>query len=275
MPSRDSLREELDLLDELKPLVTAKQEIAVMRIQEPQKRVLAARQFFKALLSVFSQVRQAYSNEVESLRKERTGHAAILFSTDEHLTGPITTATFRHFVEFITLHKAAPIVIGAVGKARFTLELPGVKFTYLQLSSQGGDDQKALTSLMRLLLKYEKLTFIYGQYRNLINQEAVDVTVGGTDEKQQGNIFEHYFFEPSLESIVSFFDKNLIALLLQQTSEENELAKLGSQITAMERADTNITLRLQELLWKSRQQFRQDRNKKQRERMAGLQLWGS
>lgn len=274
MSVRNAVDEELKLLHELRPLVTAKQEIAVTRISEPQKKVLAARDFFGNLLEVFGQVRDAYSQEVENLRQERTGHAAVLFSTDERLTGPIVTATFRRFVRFISLQNADPIVIGAVGKERFARELPGVDFTFFQLP-ENETKISVQSELMKHLYKYKQLTFIYGYYKNLIKQDAAQVTIGSDKGGKVEDVQIHYFFEPSLESIVSFFDQNLVALLLEQTASENELARLGSQITAMERADVNISLRLQELVWEERQSTRRERNKKQRERLAGMSLWGT
>ncbi|MBI1833206.1 MAG: F0F1 ATP synthase subunit gamma [Candidatus Andersenbacteria bacterium] len=274
MPNSDSIQVELKLLEELAPMVTAKQEIAVSRIQEPQKNVLASRQFFERLSSVFGQVRDAYQGEVTTLEKSRRGNAVVLFSAEQYLTGPITSATFRYFIEYLELHPSDPIVIGSVGKQRFISELPGADFNYIELPKGWQKDEQALAPLVQTLLRYKSITFVFGQYANLVSQRPTHVTIGDVLAKKKSTASsEQFVFEPSLETIVSLFDRNLVALLFKQAADENTLAELGSQITAMELADNAIRSRQYKLKRISRESTRQMRNKQQRERLSGLRLW--
>lgn len=274
MPSSDSIKEELKLLDEIAPLVLARQEIAVNRIKEPQKKVLAARSFFNSLVQIFGQVRAAYEKEVSSARKTREGTAAVLFSPEQHLTGPIASATFKYFLNYLGHHAATPIIIGSIGKERFQSEMPSATFTYVDLQDLENPQGDVMRDLVKQLLNFKTIAFVFGQYTNLIRQSPVHVTIGDTtgdatieDETRK------YLFEPSLEAIVSLFDRNIVALLFDQAREENNLAELGSQITAMERADAAIRSKRLALKVLAAEQKRSDQGRAQRERLTGLFLW--
>ena len=59
-------------------------------------------------------------------------------------------------------------------------------------------------------------------------------------EKSEDKSFQLYFFEPSLEEVVIFFETEIFASLLEQVFHESRLAKTASRMMLLDRASQNI-----------------------------------
>jgi F0F1-type ATP synthase gamma subunit len=82
-----------------------------------------------------------------------------------------------------------------------------------------------------------------------------------------------FFFEPSLETILNFFEAQIFSSILNQTAHENELARYASRIKAMEEALTNIHGRIKILKAAERRLANLESNRKQLASLAGVSLW--
>ncbi len=83
----------------------------------------------------------------------------------------------------------------------------------------------------------------------------------------------HYLFEPSLEKILSFFESEIFAGIIQQTVTESELARYASRITTLDIARENIDKQLRLVNLEKRFATHRMMNKKQTEALTGLSLW--
>lgn len=292
MPTSRDFIAEVGFVSHLKSLVTAYEEIAVMRIERVRDSVLAARQFREGLTHVFSKVRTTYQHEVSAAEKKHraakgNAKAVVLFSTNTRLSGRVTPELTRYFAKYIDEHRQLDkVVIGQVGKERFQAARPGQPFTFFPLPD-GRPRAKDLHPIIMHLLKYASVTIVFPKFQNLIEQAPTIISIGDqtttpAPPAQSGNwrtrLYhpdgpETYVFEPSLEDVVDFFERQLFSILVQQTAGESWLSLLGSRITAMENASQNITRRLQQLEWERRQVDRRIQSRKQRDRLAGLALW--
>ncbi len=293
MPTTKDVGEEIVFVRNLKSLVSTYEEIAVMRIEKVRETVLKARQFREGLSHVFTDVKTSQARQIAELlaKKKEKGEAknnrevVVYLSTNTRLAGHVTSSVARAFVTHVDSHSDADIMIlGQVGKELFLQLRPGRKFTFFPLSD-GKTDMKELTPILQYLQQYEGVTIFFARFQNLIGQEPTSVDLGQktvfedapTTKKKLLNIpisaEPGYIFEPSLEVIIDFFNKQIFAVLFQQTRNEAWLSLLGSRVTAMEQAAVNIKGRLKELEWEERRERRRIQNKKQRDRLAGITLW--
>ncbi|MDP3997752.1 MAG: FoF1 ATP synthase subunit gamma [Candidatus Andersenbacteria bacterium] len=285
MPVNHEIEEELSFTANLNGLVSTYEEIAVMRIERVRNNVLAARQFRSGLTQVFSQVRTSQQQEIIAvLQKTKTiaRQAAVLVSTNTRLAGDITSRTSRSFIKYVSQQSVDPVILGQVGKEHFLSALPDRKIKFFPLPA-GQPTIKELRSLISFLLPYQSVIVFFGHFENLVTQKPATAEFGEKDilkkyKPAKSRFFtlpqgETFIFEPSLEKITYFFNNQIFSVLLQLTTSESWLSLLGSRITAMEQASNNISKYLKVLRLEKLRQDRRHRNRKQRDRLAGISLW--
>lgn len=285
----EEIREEISLSRSLESLVSTYEEIAVMRIQKIRKSVLATRAFRQDLTGVFADVRSSRKAEVlKLLRKKRLAEKfsynpksqiKVLMTAQERFSGGLTAAVVYELIDSIKNNPTDLIVVGDAGRDILVKLRPEIKFKYFDLPDFS-EPASALLPIARELQNYENISLYYGRFVNLVDQipartrlfdeATVQQTVGvkQVDRRQQ-----YYLFEPTLEEVVDFFNRQIFAMLFKQTVDESRLAQLGSRITAMEQASQNIDKRLKGLVVRQRRVSRQLNNTKQRQQMAGMALW--
>src|SRR5687768_14919891 len=124
MANRRDLQEEVLFVSNLKELVTAYEEIAVMRIDRVRKSVLGARLFREGLSSVVTDVRSAHHRQISALEKKkketiaRPRDVAVLLSTNSRLSGRITPLVSQFFAKNVP-DDSEIIIVGQVGKEQF------------------------------------------------------------------------------------------------------------------------------------------------------------
>lgn len=94
-----------------------------------------------------------------------------------------------------------------------------------------------LSSLAKKLAGYQKVMVYFPRFVTILSQQPsfVDVTglVGATAENEGE---KYYIFEPEIEKILAFFEEQVMAMLLEQTFLEAELARIGTQLLSMDEA---------------------------------------
>ena len=79
-----------------------------------------------------------------------------------------------------------------------------------------------------------------------------------------------YIFEPSLETILQFFETEIFASMFEQIVREGELAKNASRVISMDQADINIKLKIKNLKLIALRSRHEKANKKQLAALAHL-----
>ncbi len=282
MSQRDNLEETIELIRQLLPIIEANQEIAVMRIGHVRATVLATRAFEEGLSAIYTSVLTSHKRalaEEQELAEIQGKAATILLSTNERLAGSITNVTASEFITFTDRQpRDDVIIVGQVGRDVWESQRPDKPYSFFDLPQQAVS-MRQIRPLLTQLLAYEDLTVFYPRYASVVTQAPVIRKLGSALEtaakaSQAGPLQgTRYLFEPSLEEVLDFFNTQIFSTVVKQLFEETELAILGSRITAMENAAFNIRRRLVELERLDLQTKRRKRNKHQRERLAGMQLW--
>lgn len=291
MPDFGEIKEDIAFTANLNSLVSAYEEIAVMRIQRIRDSVLAARLFHERLANVFTEVQSSNALQVAAALKKREQalrgkNAVVLLSSNTRLSGAITANVSRHFLKHADLSGSDVIIIGQVGKEHIQSVRPDATFTFFPLP-EGTPDMHELRPIIKTLLQYHTVTVYFGHFENLLNQRPATVQLGVTESTQQrvekaehektwfsqSTLAVSYIFEPSIEQVVTYFNDQIFAALIKQTADESWLSLLGSRITAMEQASQNISDRLSKLRRDERRIYKRVQNKKQQETLAGMSLW--
>lgn len=283
------IKDEIELVSAFKKLAQAYEEIAVIKMQRVRDSVLSTRGFLERLSYVFADVKQSYKKEIEHLIKQKkqgsgiatkyptNGRMAKVFlSANTKMYGDIINRVFSLFSENITNDDFDIVIIGKLGKDLFVQKFPQKKYNYFDLPDSNVK-LSDLEKVAQLLINYDVVEVFYGKFDNVAKQTPMSFKLTGQEELQpvegDGKEKVGFFFEPSLDTILTFFQDQVFSSLFRQSISEGELARFASRIMAMEEALTNIDKSEKGLRLDERRQKKLLSNKKQLERLASYTLW--
>ncbi|PIT98098.1 MAG: hypothetical protein COT71_02710, partial [Candidatus Andersenbacteria bacterium CG10_big_fil_rev_8_21_14_0_10_54_11] len=212
MPLRNNFERQISLMRGLKEMLSAYEEISVMRIGRVRGHVLATRTFREGLLRIFSEVRASRHAEIEKILRrpprrilplhlkvgiwrrgketnpdsrlpitdpmpQRPREAAVLLSSNQKLSGGITQSLFRRFLEHIDKTKPEAVVVaGVVGRELLRQARPKLAFKYFKLPGEHAPlrEHKAM---VRFLRKFSEVNLFYGKFVNVVDQIAATARI--------------------------------------------------------------------------------------------------
>lgn len=246
---------EADELSTMQQLVNVYGEVALSRMAAVRAGVLQSRQYLTEMTKVFAQVQTAYLDKLKQTgiaidkRKKVTvlSHngltVSVFISANTRLYGDLVRRTFDAFMEEYRQGRSEATIIGKVGLVWFKEEVgKNQLYTYFDYPDERMD-QSALKLISRHLVQYEEIHVFYGEYKNVVIQEPRRLVMSASRPMGEGQSAErpqHYFFEPSLEVVMGYFEEEIFGTLLDQAMREAQLSKYAARLTAMDRADQEI-----------------------------------
>lgn len=276
MANQHTIIKQLDVLEIFEYLAKAYEELAIIKMTSIRQHVLQSRVFLAKLYNVYQDVQRSYeykkthtttqTTEAEENRPEaiqveaeKKGNLVVFVSSTSKLYGEIIRKIFDDMVAFITTEDADVMVIGRLGYQLFKDRLPNHPFLYFDMNEREFT-QIELQPMLFQLLKYKKITVFHGKYSSLMLQESVKSVITGQEyfeahieefkNVKKASTTEFFFFEPTIETIVHFFETQVTYNLFKQTLNESDLARSTSRIKAMEILLENIQKQRKALLFK-------------------------
>jgi ATP synthase F1 gamma subunit len=282
-----SLAEEIGRVSALQTLVRAYGEIAAIRMRKTRSSVLANREFLDQLNGVFEDVRASYAQEVAALAKKTKGPAQVTFlahngktvsvfiSANTGLYGEIVQSTLRLFLEEVRQNISEVSIVGRHGLSLFLAEEPDRPYSYFDLP----DDRLEVTQLEELIkhiVQYSEIHVFYGKFQSVITQrpEKLEVSAEISLTTAPNQKPRHYLFEPTLESVLMFFETEIFATNFEQIIRESQLAKFASRVLAMDKADQNTKEEVKKLFFEKNRLRHRSINKKLLNAVSSLIAWG-
>ncbi len=294
MAQQKQLQEDIAINKDFKLLTRSYQEHAIEQINFARYSVLGSREFSGDLSDIFANVKSSYKNllqrrNIKSIVKKNGRDAWVLITANNKLYGDLILKICQLFAENVKKsnpNKVDLIIIGRQGRNFFEELKTQRPYTYFEVPdfNVSADYMK---EICQNFILYENIIVYYGRFNNIVSQAPIIVSLSGeiTEGKDQENANvskiipdagqkkENFIFEPSLEEILIFFEKQVLSLLLNQAIQEAQLARYASRINAMEIAQTNIKKQLYRLKREEKMFKNMSMNKKQQELLAGRALW--
>lgn len=271
----------------VKNFVEAYEEIAASKMKKTRGSVLQTRDFFNGLARILKDVQASYKKEVLALMKKKklkdlskislVPHngktVSVLVSANTGLYGDIIKKTFYLFWENIQKQPSDITIIGKLGRTFLQERDPKREFVYFDFPDNTIDEE-GLKKIGNHIVQYEKVIVFYGQFQNVVTQNATAENISDTEiESQEQPTGIKYFFEPSLEKILIFFEKEIFASIFEQIIHESQLAKFASRMITLDKAVENIKEKLEKVELQKRLITHRNMNKKQLEAISGISLW--
>ncbi|OGH51499.1 MAG: hypothetical protein A3H17_04535 [Candidatus Levybacteria bacterium RIFCSPLOWO2_12_FULL_37_14] len=287
MVTKKELTKEAEFLTTLRTILETYEEIAATRMARIRSSVLASRDFLLEINAIFQQVKTSYKTQTELLMQtrkikdsskltfiKRNGKTLYVFiSANTGLYGEIIRRTYDVFVENLRKEPGDVAILGKLGMEIFNEEKIKAPLTYFEFPDNKMDNE-AVQKIVEHIIKYEKVLVFYEQFNNVISQSPIVTNISGDPLPwEKGGPQAKYFFEPSLEKIMEFFEKEIFASIFQQTIFESELAKFAARMVSLDFASENTKLRLKQVIMTRQRIKHQEDNKRQLEKFASMRLW--
>lgn len=261
-------------------------EIAAMWMKRARDSILDSRQFVSEIQQIFVTVFAAYSQKITqmSFKRRRNGitflahngkNVAVFISANTGFYGDILRTTFEQFLKDVRETDAEAVIMGKQGLGMYLAEEPNHPYTYFDFSDEHINQAQLLT-LVQHLVQYEEVRIYHGKFNTFLNQEPTMDPIAANPYqwmKQTNRKTIPYIFEPNIESVLMFFEKQVFTSVLEQSVREGQLSKFASRIMVMDRAGENIRQRMKQVKNDQLKASHRINNQKQLNQYASLRLW--
>ena len=288
MVTKKELMHETDFLSALQTVLETYEEIAATRMGRIRSFVLASRDFLFEINTIFQQVKSSYKTQIKQLMqkkriknpaelsfRENNGKALYVFiSANTGLYGGIIRKTYDVFIDALKKTPTDVVILGKIGLELFNSEKIKVPLTYFDFPDDKIDDVMTL-KIVKHIVQYEKILVFYEQFNSILSQSPIITNISGDPlPGEKTGPSARYFFEPSLEEVMGFFEKEIFSSIFAQTIFESELAKFAIRMVSLDSASENTKSRLKQVIIAKNRIKHQESNKKQLEKFASMSLWG-
>ena len=263
-------------------MIEAYEEIAALRMRKVKKSVLSRREFMQGLNDAFAYIVYAYRVYKQSIKKKQQEilntngkTVSVLLSSNTGLYGDIIREIFNHFAVDIAKVDTDIVIVGKMGKALFDAVPNHKNYDYFDMSDKGIDDA-SIKRLLEHLTQYSNVIIYHGVFKSILKQEAQKTLVTGevlkiADSLQDYNVA--FLFEPSVQKIAEYFEKQILGLLFEQTVFESSLSKFASRMVSLDAAAENVHKKLTTVGFALQKAHHKALNSNIQGTLAGGYLW--
>lgn len=270
----------------LKNLAQIYEDIAVFNMQSIRKQVLDTRQFLNGVSEIYTLAKAAYLTQIPTtlggranraelsflLRNEKT--VLVLISGNEPLLGNLILETYKVFLTLASKLTCDLVICGQIGSYLASHGRPPLTFKYFELSDFKIAEQEA-SELSSYISQYAKILVCFPRFDSVLVQvPAVDDISGGVSLEHSRTTGKKYFFEPSAREVMSYFEKQIIKLLLSQKLLEAMLARFAARLTVLDRASQILEKQIAKNRFLFTKLVRRNANSDLLSAFAGISLWG-
>lgn len=256
-------------------------EIASSRAQKIRRSVLLNRDFLNEIAEIYQQIKTNYREVLTKIQstgeiKKKNGKVAlVLVTTTSGFYGDLNSKIFDYFSTWVDRYPPGTelFVLGNKGKTLLEERYPGKPYRMLPFSDDTFD-RNLFQNLITALVDYSEVLVFYGQFKSLANQEAtMNSLTGTTIQTAAGGKKLYYLFEPSIGSIVNFFETEIFTSIFLQTIYESLLAKYAARIDSLDKSSEKIKQKIKILIAATQNIRHQKLNRNQQEITAAQILW--
>ena len=248
MESLKKLKEQSEIISAIENITLVFQEIAHAKMMEIRREVLKTREFLEELARVYYLIKKSYLFYFKKglLKKKKNiyfigkkkGTALIFLSANEFFYGSLILDIWAKVYDFWKKNKGHLIIVGRLGKYLAENQKLGHKMFYFELNDQNPEEEN-IKKIIEFVKKYEKILVFHGKFETILKQVPKITDISGSISFEEKEV-KNYLFEPSPETVLEFFETEIVATLFNQTILEHSLAKNTARMIAMYQASQNI-----------------------------------
>ncbi len=284
MNSPKEIGNDIETMRAMGDFISTYEEIAANNMRRVRDAVVKRRSFLEEVTKLYNEIKMSYRREVERLMvsnkstidsqfgllKKNGRSVCVLFSTNASFYGDIVTKTYALFKNSWVEMQGDVVVIGRVGRRVFEQDNPGVEYTYFDYPDTKMDPL-LLKPIILHIAAYERVVIFHTQFQTLVNQTPRSFVISESKlDIPTGEVSHKYIFEPSLETIIEYFEKEIFGSIFEQSMHESQLSKLASRMVNLDSAVGNIKKKMGDLNFRKRLLDHLARNKQQANAMSRI-----
>ena len=277
MNSPKQIGNDIETMRAMREFVSAYEEIAANNMRRVRDAVVKRRSFLEEVTKLYNEIKKSYRGEVERLMADKKSPIGsqfpllkkndktvyILFSTNASFYGDIVGNTYAVFKDYWSKAQGDVVIIGKVGRRVFEQENPGVSYTYFDYPDMKMDPV-LLKPIILHIAEYERVVIFHTQFQTLVDQAPRAFVLSESQvDASQSEAAHKYIFEPSLDRVIEYFEKEIFGSIFEQSMHESQLSKLASRMVNLDSAGQNIKKRIADLDIRRRTLEHQAKNKQQ------------
>jgi ATP synthase F1 gamma subunit len=285
MRYKEDLEKEASTYEALKIITQTYEDVALSSIHRIRSEVLVTRDFLAGVEEVYTLAKASYLHNIVSLMRgkkkgkefelvKKNGKTVVIFiSANQGLLGNLVIESYKVFLKLIREIKCDKIVLGSIGRYLLEAEKPKVEFKTFEFDDYSVKEEFT-KPVVDYISSYEKILVVSPTFESILRQvPKIDDISGGVDPGQAESN-KNYFFEPSPEDVMQFFEDQIIGSLFKQKMLDSMLSRYAARLTMMDQASQEV----QRLIIKNKGEIlkvkRHESNKKMIMSFNGISLWG-
>lgn len=244
------IEEALDEGNSLKTIAQAYSEIANLKIKRIRNETERNRVFFEEISYVYGLIRLLADKKKVTVQKTKKT-LSIIITSNYHFYGSINSDLINFFVSTSQKFPADALLIGKAAIDYFKVHSQLLKGGQTQkILKKDMPDSLELKELVDLVKDYSQVLIYYSKMKSLLVQQPDIKDLAFTRKWMAKDSLMNFkfIFEPDLEKILSFFDSQILTLILEDAFLESELSRTASRFIAMDSAETEANKFIKEYL---------------------------
>jgi F0F1-type ATP synthase gamma subunit len=280
-----SLKSEIMDLEGFLNMIEAYEEISAFRMRKVKKSVLSRREFLQGLNEAFSYIIYSYGVYRKSLKKNKDQNilgnngrnVLVLLSSNTGLYGDIILRIFSVFIDEVRRADSMTdvVITGRLGKKLYDVSGVRKDYKYFEMSDTASNDEN-IKNLLDYITEYNSINVYHGVFKSILIQEPQRTYLTGEILKIEGNKEKYnlsFIFEPSVEKVAKYFEKQILSLIFEQSVFESGLSKFASRMVSLDTAASNTTLRSSGMEFELKKAKHKRTNTDIQENILGGALW--
>lgn len=253
MKKNKLIKQEIASLEDFSIMIDAYEEISAVRMRKVKKSVLSRREFMQGLNDAFGYIVYAYRIYKKSMKKKEkeilntnSKTVSVLLSSNTGLYGDIIKNTFEVFIKEIQSDNSDIVIVGKFGKRLYDGIGAPKQYQYFEMSDSGIDETN-IQNILGHLTQYTNVIVYHGVFKSILRQEPRRTIITGEVLKITDNLSDYsipFMFEPSVQKIAEYFEKQILSLIFEQSVFESSLSKFASRMVSLDAAADNIHKKL-------------------------------
>jgi ATP synthase F1 gamma subunit len=285
MITERSLKAELSDLEGFLNMVEAYEEISAIRMRKVKKSVLSRRDFLQGLNEAFSYIIYSYSVYRKSLKNKTDlnilsnngRNVLVLLSSNTGLYGDIISRIFAIFIEEVRKSDTSTdiVITGRLGKRLYDSSGMRRDYKYFEMSDTASNDEN-IKNLLDYITEYNSVNVYHGVFKSILVQEPQRTYLTGEVLKIQDSAEKYklsFIFEPSVEKVAKYFEKQILSLIFEQSVFESGLSKFASRMVSLDTAAGNIASKNSSMGFELKKAKHKRTNSNIQENILGGALW--
>ena len=279
------LKNELTDLEGFLNMIEAYEEISAIRMRKVKKSVLSRREFLKGINEAFSYIIYSYAVYRKNLKKNKDAgilsnngrNILVLLSSNTGLYGDIILRTLSVFKKDVenSDNNTDIVITGHLGKRLYDASGGRKDYKYFEMSDTASNDEH-LKNLLNYITNYKSVTVYHGVFKSILVQEPQKTILTGEVLRAEGEGTKYnlsFIFEPSVEKVATYFEKQILSLIFEQSVFESGLSKFASRMVSLDNAAGNITSKSLSMGFDLKKAKHKKTDSGIQENISGVALW--